>query len=526
MRLSKQSFRTSTSTTASTQATASFGMRDMVLAAGPGPTRNSSRPSGVRANVQKEGEPNPRMQRALSGVSQVSTATDPVQAYSSSRHSVVLCPALDFVDGHRFQTVVSTMIGANVMVLITETDHPGWSVWPTVDIVFAVAFLLEIVLRITHRGVVGFFVKDAVWGVLDLAIVVLGVFDSLVEPALQSRGIISRSGHSSALKFVRLFRLLRMLRFVKLFPKLMSFVQALLEMFSTMIWIFTFLTIIMVCLAIAMTHEIGRREAPDDLDTEHWQMMREYFQDVPTSLFTLFRVSTQDDWMTIAGPLVADHPAWSLFFVAFIVFVSWTMISVLTAVASESMVAATTDRMEGEKHAQDKKAKAFIDFLSEAFTKADTDGNGFLDKNEFETMMKKDFVAEQMQQMGFTMTEDEIMKAWDMLDVDRAGELTIGSFVNGLAYLQEKLTTRHVMNLHYLLRKVSRRLDMCIADISQQLEGLHEENEAIASCLLSSEASQEQGQLHTWLWYQWMRKRDPKAVRDVKPQRPAKRQDL
>jgi len=438
----------------------------------------------------------------------------------------VMVPALDFVDGSRFQTVVSAMVGANVVVLITETDHPHWVGWAIFDVLFAVAFLSEIVLRMTHRGIRAFFVRDAGWGVLDLTIVVLGVFDSLIEPAMQTAGDGGTQGRSSALKFVRLFRLLRMLRLVKLFPKLMSFTQALVEMFSTMIWIFTFLTIVMVCSAIVMTREIGQQEVPaGDLDEENWQTVREYFQDVPTSLFTLFRVSTQDDWMTVAGPLVAHNPVWSIFFVVFIVFVSWTMISVLTAVASESMVAATTDRKEQEMREAEQQAKAFIEFLRDAFKKADTDGNGLLDKEEFETMMKKEFVVEQMRNMGFTMTEEEILKAWDMLDIHRKGELTIDSFVSGLSYLQEKLSARHVMNVSYLLKRVSRRLDASIQNLLKELDGLSDQNNAIVHCIHSQEQLRDQQEMTIWLWYQWMRRHDPKAVKGANPVRPAKLQE-
>lgn len=448
--------------------------------------------------------------------------------HNHDHEDAALLPVLDFVDGSRFHTAIGLLIGANVLVLMTETDYPDWIGWGVVDVVFAVVFLLEIVLRMAHRGIWTFFAKDTWWGVLDVIIVALGVFDALIEPAMKSRGVISSSsGHSSALKFVRLLRLLRIMRLVKLFPKLMSFAQALVEMFSTMVWIFSFLTVIMVCFAIVMAREIGRREAPREgsgVDKETWQTTREYFQDVPTALFTLFRVSTQDDWMTIAGPLVDDNPVWSVFFVGFIVFVSWTMISVLTAVASESMVAATTDRKEQELREAEEKAKAFIEFLREAFKKADSDGNGLLDKEEFETMMKKEFVAEQMRHMGFTMTEEEIVKAWDMLDIDRKGELTIDSFVSGLSYLQEKLTTRHVMNISYSLKRVQRRIEVCVGTLLTELDGVSEQNAAIGQCMDCQDKLREQQQLCVWLWYQWMRKYDPKAVKDANPLRPAKLQ--
>jgi len=502
----------------------------MMVASGP-PVVSKQRGSMVRKATIADGphadaeDHGPAFQRHQSHASH--------HADHFREHEEATLPMLDFVDGHEFHTLISALIGANVLVLMAETDYPHWIGWGLVDAAFALVFLLEIVLRMAYRGIHAFFLKDMWWGILDLTIVVLGLFDALIEPLVRSGGLITRaSGHSSFFQTVRLVRLLRMLRFVKLFPKLMSFVQGLVEMFSTMIWIFTFLTLVMVCLAIIMTRELGRQDpdevSPATLIEEEQEMaahVAQYFQDVPTTLFTLFRVSTQDDWMTIAGPLVEGNPAWSIFFIGFIVFVSWTMISVLTAVASESMVAATVDRKEQELREADEKAKAFIEFLRDAFKKADADGNGLLDKEEFETMMKKEFVAHQMRSMGFTMSEDEMLKSWDMLDIERKGELTIDSFVSGLSYLQEKLTTRHVMSISYLLKRVQRRLEHCIRDLVTELDALSDQNKAIVQCMDRQDKLADQQHLNLWLWYQWMRKYDAKVVKDVNPIRPAALQE-
>jgi len=430
-------------------------------------------------------------------------------------------PALSFVEDDKFQMFIGLIIGANVLVLAGETDSPSWTGWVVFDNFFVVTFLAEIVLRILHRGIVFFFTKDTAWSILDTVNVVLGIVDSWIEPLLLTAGLTTASGHSSLFRFLRLSRLLRIFRAVKIFPKLMAFVQALVEMFSTMIWIFTFLGIFMICSAIVLTRELGHGEAPmledGEAGDDPWRDIREYFRDVPTSLFTLFRVSTQDDWMNIAEPLISVNPAWCIFFVVFITFVSWTMISVLTAVASESMVAATTDRKEQEVRQAELRAKAFIEFLRDAFTKADADGNGVLDKEEFETMMRKEFVITEMRNMGFSMTEEEIVKSWDMLDIDRGGELTIDSFVSGLSYLQEKLTTRHVMNISYLLKRVSRHLEESVSHLFQELDALRDQNAEIIESLHCQEQLRDQQQLSLWLWHQWMRKHDPRAIKDAQP---------
>eukprot|EP00971_Amphidinium_carterae_P178660 3544211-Amphidinium_carterae.1 len=58
---------------------------------------------------------------------------------------------------------------------------------------------------------------------------------------------------------------------------------------------------------------------------------------------------------------------------------------------------------------------------------ADTDGNGVLDCEEFDQMMQKEFVQQQMKKLvrgGVNLTQDELKGAWQLLDVDGSGQLS------------------------------------------------------------------------------------------------------
>merc|ERR1711957_889605 len=118
------------------------------------------------------------------------------------------------------------------------------------------------------------------------------------------------------------------------------------------------------------------------------------------------------------------------FFVFYIAFAAWTMISVLTAIAADNMIAATSDRKEMELREQEIKQRAFISFLRNTFYEADTDGNGLLDREEFEALMAKEMVTKEMGRLGVNLTDSDLFKAWQMLDIDDSGELTIDEFVS------------------------------------------------------------------------------------------------
>mmetsp|Transcript_29470 Transcript_29470/g.68609 ORF Transcript_29470/g.68609 Transcript_29470/m.68609 type:complete len:375 (-) Transcript_29470:73-1197(-) len=245
----------------------------------------------------------------------------------------------------------------------------------------------------------------------------------------------------------------------------------------------TFLVMAMFIIinAIFCTEMLGKAEAFERIHlvedpVRRAQLQQEItvlFKDIPTSVFTLFRVTTTDNWIEIANPVLELDPRWGLFFILFILIAAWTMISVLTAVASDSMVAAASFRQEAEAREQEVKKKEFRTFLRTTFYEADEDGNSTLDADEFKKLIQKESLSNYMRTLGINIQMQDLERAWLMLDVDQSGELTIDEFVMGLAYLQEGLSTKHVMNIDSEIKRVSQRtegrLNKLVEEISHML---------------------------------------------------------
>merc|ERR1719210_1891954 len=138
------------------------------------------------------------------------------------------------------------------------------------------------------------------------------------------------------------------------------------------------------------------------------------------------------------------------------------------------------------------KHKQFLGFLHESFLEADADGNGLLDKDEFSDLMRKDFVHKQMKDLGIHLTHEELFKAWDMLDIDESGELTIEEFVTGLSYLQEGLATKHILNVDYSLRRVAVKCEDRMEKISLAMNRVVKNNEDLLRQLSRKELRDEE----------------------------------
>lgn len=423
---------------------------------------------------------------------------------------------LEFIEGSNFQNFIGIVIFGNILVLWGETDAPGLVIWTICDHSFLVIFVLEFILRLMHFSPHVFFNgPEKAWGWLDFSIVMMGIFDLWLTPILARLCSWKEGGDSfgsSFLRCLRLMRLFRLLRLFQLLSEMRTFANSLMGMGEQFLWIFAVLTMTIFCSAIILTHllghgeALGHRELLESEWAEEFDDINSHFGDVWSSAFTLFQITTADNWADIAVPILKIDTRWRFFFYAYISFASWFMISVLTAVASNSMFETTSLGLEAANEKLQKNKQRFVEFLRESFVEADEDGNGVLDKDEFSALMEKDFVHEQMRALGVHLTEEELYSAWDTLDYGDSGELTIEEFVYGLSHLQEGLDTKHIVNVDYGLKRTHGKAEEGLGKCKEALDQVLEESSQILERMKEQGKSQHQQQLSFWLWQQWAQK--------------------
>ncbi|MEU8202954.1 ion transporter [Streptosporangium sp. NPDC049046] len=172
------------------------------------------------------------------------------------------------------------------------------------DRIVVAIFVVELAARLyAYRGA---FFKDP-WNWFDTIIVAIA--------------LVPASGPASVL---RALRILRALRLVAAVPSMRKVVSALLAATPGMASIVGLLALVMYVFAVLATQLFGE-VAPD------------YFDELPTSLFSLFQIMTGEAWPDIADQVMDEIPwAWT-FFVIYILMTTFVVLNLFVAVVVNAM---------------------------------------------------------------------------------------------------------------------------------------------------------------------------------------------
>ncbi len=205
-----------------------------------------------------------------------------------------------FLQARLFQNSILILIVMNAVSLGVET-MPGIGTEYAIpllrlDTFFLTVFLIELALRIyAYRGQ---FFRNG-WSIFDFVIITISVF--------------------GAFSVFRAFRVLRVLHLVTVLPRMRVVVSALIDSIPGIMSVGVVLVLILYVFAV-----IGSNMFGDD----HTDL----FGNIFTSMYTLFQVMTLEGWPDVASQVATtDRYSW-IYFVAFVMIATFTMLNLLVAI--------------------------------------------------------------------------------------------------------------------------------------------------------------------------------------------------
>jgi voltage-gated sodium channel len=215
---------------------------------------------------------------------------------------------LAIVESRIFTQAIVALILVNAAVLGLETlpavNGPHGNLLAAADRFLLSIFVGELALRLFAHGTR--FFRDP-WSLFDAVVIGIALAPS-----------------NEAYSVLRAARVLRVLRLASAFPQLKRVVQGLIGAIPGLASIAAILGMILYVFAVMGSKLFGG-------DFPRW------FGDLPTALFTLFQVMTLEGWGDIAREIKQVYPYAWIFFLAFILLSTFTVLNLVIAVIVDTM---------------------------------------------------------------------------------------------------------------------------------------------------------------------------------------------
>eukprot|EP00746_Dinoflagellata_sp_MGD_P074396 gnl/MRDRNA2_/MRDRNA2_30055_c0_seq1.p1 gnl/MRDRNA2_/MRDRNA2_30055_c0~~gnl/MRDRNA2_/MRDRNA2_30055_c0_seq1.p1 ORF type:complete len:839 (+),score=177.60 gnl/MRDRNA2_/MRDRNA2_30055_c0_seq1:66-2582(+) len=369
-------------------------------------------------------------------------------------------PLQRFVKHRNFDAFFGLLILSNAFLTGFETEYRASNlgtqvplVYDLLNLIFCMAFLLELILRIFAFKFVFFYGKECSWNFFDLAVVSSSVIEELLKWTKQS----SASGPNGittvrVLRLLRLVRMTRVVRALRFMHELRVMVLSICGSFRPLLWTCALLLLLLFVNGVYITQVVN--DYRSDPENVAWLPELEYYYgSVSTAVYSLFMsVSGGVDWGDVSEPLTAISSVFPVYFSFFIAVVVFTYLNVVTGIFVDNALKTAESDRDVMIQEEMSRRHAYAAEVEIVFREADSNGDGLLSYEELATHFADDRVGAWLGTLGIDSHAGHAL--FDMLDEDGQGFVDITDFVQGCFRLKGNARNIDVAMMQFEQRKL------------------------------------------------------------------------
>jgi len=194
-------------------------------------------------------------------------------------------------------------------------------------------------------------------------------------------------------------------------------------------------------------------------------LMEQHFGTIPNSMQTLFLIMTLTAWGDLSAKLTEVIPAPIVYtaLALYIMITSYTMISLITAIISESLITSQQEWRRRRLTMMDGKRRELVDelrgFLYEMH-EDEKDQLGAIEGEDLKTSVRGDNeLLKKLADIGISIDEGGILSLIDKMSLDGTQRINMDYFVDKLVNLQGFANASAVIDLKYELTKIQNTIN-------------------------------------------------------------------
>mmetsp|Transcript_53872 Transcript_53872/g.100929 ORF Transcript_53872/g.100929 Transcript_53872/m.100929 type:complete len:581 (+) Transcript_53872:47-1789(+) len=330
--------------------------------------------------------------------------------------------------------------------------------------IYTLLFLFELLARVVADGFQVFCGPDWAWLLLDLVVVASGIFEFVLELALQQQedggNMLENLRLLRILRIGRITRAIRVVRLVRFIRSLRQLLYSISQTLRAMVWSLVLLGMIMFLFGLIFTDittEYLSRDARD-VNVDHAGFLASRFGGLESSMHSLYSSITGGlTWIQARDAFAEISALWGFLFEAYIAFCLFAVLNVMTGVFCQSaMESAEKDHELVLQNVVQEKAK-FFRALRRLFESLDENHDGGITEAEFEAAVNDPAVRS-----VFDSLEISASDAWmlfQQLDSDGNQNVDVEEFLEGCMIIKGPARSIDVISIKREIGTVSRKMD-------------------------------------------------------------------
>eukprot|EP00929_Paragymnodinium_shiwhaense_P102073 TRINITY_DN65274_c0_g1_i1.p1 TRINITY_DN65274_c0_g1~~TRINITY_DN65274_c0_g1_i1.p1 ORF type:complete len:687 (+),score=124.62 TRINITY_DN65274_c0_g1_i1:71-2131(+) len=397
-------------------------------------------------------------------------------AEQSATQTTTYRQQLQEMTGHELELLIDSFIGivvvSNCIFIAYSYDAPPSQMDAlfVADLIFSILFILELLLKVSLHGLRGQFCGEASkLNIFDAFLIAVDTIQLILTQLLSRlQGTNFELPSVSLFRVLRLVRLMRLLRLLRyhVFDDMITMVGGMVGGMTTLFW-----AMILYCFAVMFIALLFR----ETLGTRKVDNVYEYFQDVPTAMFTVFRCSF-GECDALEGKPIFEHvarsygPGYSLMYFFFMFFTVLGLFNVISAMFIEATMASTAAMRHHQKKARLQDSQLWATRMYTMFIKLVKSenievppGGSLVDiakdiytldisATKLQTIASDFEVKQALNDLEIDPEDHDQLS--EILDPDQNGSITVVELIDGLKKLRGEPKRSDIVQLDLMLRSV------------------------------------------------------------------------
>lgn len=378
-----------------------------------------------------------------------------------------------------FDYFFASMILLNSLFIGVQTEYKARNIgggpepdfFDIAEKVFAGLFAIELLCRMVAYKTAFFHPKTLAWNVFDMVLVTMSAVEIILNAATAQTAASDAS--STAGKVIRMFRMariVRIMRVLRFLAELRIMVTLIMHSARSLFWLMILLILILYIFAIFFTQGVTdlleEREVDDvQMDPGIMDALQENYGSMLSSAYTLFASITGGvSWRDVLRPLSYSGFGFAVLFLVYVFFCVFSVLNIVTGVFVDGAIQRSSQERDLRLEKEKEQKNLYVSMLRDLLEEIDSDATGVITREDLQEAFKREDVKYYFSVLDINVTESDYL--FDMLDLDRSGEVDMEEFVNGCLRLKGNAKSIDIHTLMHeiklMIKQLNYFMDCCV----------------------------------------------------------------